>query len=400
MSDIEERKLNELGCRFISGFGFKSADFSDVGIPVIKIGNIQNRIVTIDPEGAHFPESKITEKISQVYLSENDVLIAMTGQGSVGRVGRLKLYGNTGALLNQRVGKFVCDEETISLDYLYYILTSDRYQDYLFNTGAGSGQPNLSPSLILETEIPWFEYKTQKAIASILSSLDDKIDLLHRQNQTLEQMAETLFRQWFVEEPDQGWKERPLSEFGQIICGKTPSKKKPEYFDGEYPFIKIPDMHGKTFVFDTQDSLSEEGFLSQEKKALPAKSINVSCIATVGLVTMNAFPSQTNQQINSIIPDDQYRYYLYCEMKNSYDLLHAMASGGTATLNLNTGNFSKIPVLQPDEETIEKFNEIVSPKFDKIFENQTQIRTLTALRDTLLPKFMSGEVRVDKPEKI
>src|SRR5690606_40285624 len=138
-----------------------------------------------------------------------------------------------------------------------------------------------------------------------------------RQKQTLEQMAETLFRQWFVENSNSDWEERPLSDFGQIICGKTPSKKKSEYFEGEYPFIKIPDMHGNTFVFETQDSLSEKGFLSQKKKALPAKSISVSCIATVGLVTMNAFPSQTNQQINSIISEEKYRYYLYCEMKNS-----------------------------------------------------------------------------------
>ena len=281
-------------------------------------------------------------------------------------------------------------------EFYFHWLKSPAGQFSLEGIISGSAQPKFNKTSFRAMEIPVPPIKEQRAIASVLSSLDDKIDLLHRQNETLEQMAETLFRQWFVENPNPEWEERPLSEFGQIICGKTPSKKKPEYFDGEYPFIKIPDMHGKTFVFDTQDSLSEEGFLSQEKKALPAKSINVSCIATVGLVTMNAFPSQTNQQINSIITDDEYRYYLYCEMKNSYDLLHAMASGGTATLNLNTGNFSKIPVLQPDEATLDRFNEFVSPMFDKIFENQTQIRTLTALRDTLLPKLMSGEVRVSE----
>jgi len=279
--------------------------------------------------------------------------------------------------------------------FLYYLSISPDFRDVAILSMTGSsGRQRVQTDVVKQHLFLLPSLPEQRAIASVLSSLDDKIDLLHRQNATLEKMAETLFREWFVEKGNPEWEERPLSEFGQIICGKTPSKKKPEYFDGEYPFIKIPDMHGKTFVFDTQDSLSEEGFLSQKNKALPAKSINVSCIATVGLVTMNAFPSQTNQQINSVIPDDEYRYYLYCEMKNSYDILHAMASGGTATLNLNTGNFSKIPVLQPDGETIDRFNEIVSPMFDKVFENQTQIRTLTALRDTLLPKLMSGEVRV------
>lgn len=285
--------------------------------------------------------------------------------------------------------------DILSPYYARYLFRARSFRGEVYQRVNGDVRYNISQSSLSEIPIFLPPLEEQHAIASVLSSIDDKIDLLHRQNETLEKMAETLFRQWFVENPNPEWKERPLIEFGQIICGKTPSKKKPEYFDGEYSFIKIPDMHGKTFVFDTQDSLSEEGFLSQKNKALPPKSINVSCIATVGLVTMNAFPSQTNQQINSIIPNDEYRYYLYCEMKNSYDLLHAMASGGTATLNLNTGNFSKTPVLQPDGETIDRFNEFVSPMFDKIFENQTQIRTLTALRDTLLPKLMSGEVRVN-----
>src|SRR5690625_2477527 len=233
--------------------------------------------------------------------------------------------------------------------FLYYLAVSPTIRFTAIKSMTGSsGRQRVQTDVVKEHVFDAPELPEQRAIASVLSSLDDKIDLLHRQNQTLEQMAETLFRQWFVEEADEGWEERPLSQFGQIICGKTPSKKKAKYFNGEYPFIKIPDMHGKTFVFDTQDKLSEEGFLSQKNKALPPKSINVSCIATVGLVTMNAFPSQTNQQINSIIPDDEYRFYLYCEMKNSYELLHSMSSGGTATLNLNTGNFSKIPVLLPD----------------------------------------------------
>jgi|26BtaG_2_1085354.scaffolds.fasta_scaffold00083_24 type I restriction enzyme S subunit len=261
----------------------------------------------------------------------------------------------------------------------------------------GAVQPKLNKRNLLSIPIllPEMEIE-QKAIAEVLSSLDDKIDLLHRQNKTLEAMAETLFRQWFVVEAEEEWEERSLSFFGNIICGKTPTKKKPHFFDGDIPFIKIPDMHGKTFVFDTIDTLTEEGKQSQFNKTIPPKSINVSCIATVGLVTLNAFESHTNQQINSIVPiKDDYRYYLYCAMKNIYDLLQAMASGGTATLNLNTGNFSKIKLPLPNNKRLDNFNEIAIPLFDKIFKNQNQIRTLENLRDTLLPKLMSGEVRVN-----
>ena len=235
----------------------------------------------------------------------------------------------------------------------------------------------------------------QSAIASVLSSLDDKIDLLHRQNTTLEKMAETLFRQWFVEEAKEEWEEVLLEKLGKIVCGKTPSKKVAEYFNGNIPFIKIPDMYGKTFVFDSEDSLTEEGLNSQQNKTIPPKSICVSCIATVGLVVMNAKTSQTNQQINSIIPaKDFYRYFIYLKMLTMKDDLLAMASGGTATDNLNTGNFSKIAIQLPSDTELKAFHETVNPLFEKIYTNQTQSLTLTALRHTLLPKLMNGEVRV------
>jgi type I restriction enzyme S subunit len=275
--------------------------------------------------------------------------------------------------------------------FIYYFLKTFDFKQF----NVGSAVPTLNRNHIHPLDIILPPLPEQKAIAAVLSSLDDKIDLLHRQNKTLEAMAETLFRQRFIEEAQEDWEEKPLSFFGEIICGKTPSKKNRNYFNGEIPFIKIPDMHENIFLFETTDNLTEEGKLSQSNKTLPSKSICVSCIATVGLVSMNAKESQTNQQINSIIPKkNYYRYFLYSTMKSDYELLHSMASGGTATLNLNTGNFSKIPVQYPGDNFLLAYQREVEPYFDKIFINQSQIRTLEKLRDTLLPKLMSGEVRV------
>lgn len=154
-------------------------------------------------------------------------------------------------------------------------------------------------------------------------------------------------------------------------------------------------MHDSVFILNTADSLTEEGKLSQKNKTLPAGSICVSCIATVGLVSITSKHSQTNQQINSIVPyKEEFRYFLYLFMKYCYDLLHAMASGGTATLNLNTGNFSNIIVPFPGNAVLKNFHLITSPIFNKLHQNLEQIRTLEKLRDTLLSKLMSGEVRV------
>lgn len=289
------------------------------------------------------------------------------------------------------------NKEKANPKFLFYQLV---HIDYTI-LNVGSAVPSLTVPVINEIEIQLPPLPEQRAIGEVLSSLDDKIDLLHRQNKTLEKMAETLFRHHFIDNAQDDWEEVPLSFFGEIICGKTPPKKRHEYFGGVIPFIKIPDMHGKTFVNTTTDTLTEEGKNSQLNKTLPPQSICVSCIATVGLVSMNIVESQTNQQINSIIPrKDIYRYFIYLLMKNSTDLLLAMASGGTATLNLNTGNFSTISVQCPKEELLESFHEEVKPMFEKILSNTKQIQTLEKIRDTLLPKLISGDVRVEYKEVV
>jgi type I restriction enzyme S subunit len=351
--------------------------------------NLSNGKILIKDETQRVSKAEF-EKHSKI-LNDRTLLLGINGT-----IGNLAYYQNEMVILGKSACYINLNDE-VDKRFIYYTFLSKHFQNYIEGIATGTTIPNVPLKGIREYSLKIPPLPEQAAIAEVLSSLDDKIDLLHRQNKTLEQLAETLFRQWFVVEADESWEEKKLLELGNIICGKTPSKKIHQYFVGKIPFIKIPDMHDKTFLFDTIDSLSENGADSQKNKTLPAKSICVSCIATVGLVSMNVFPSQTNQQINSIIPSkDIYRFFLYLKMKSMKDELLAMASGGTATDNLNTGNFSNIDITLPNEIVLNEFDEIVSPMFEKIYTNQTQIRTLTQLRDTLLPKLMSGEVRVGK----
>ena len=290
---------------------------------------------------------------------------------------------------------FKGNDGLVNSNFLYYLLSQDTFFEYVMLGSKGCKMPRGDKDHIMKWNVLLPPIDEQKRIAGVLSSLDDKIDLLNRENATLEALAETLFRHHFIENPDPIWKEMPVSYYGKVICGKTPSKKNTEYFGGEVPFIKIPDMHGNTYVFNSEDSLSEKGRISQREKTLPKDSIMVSCIATVGLVSMNAYEAQTNQQINSVVPyDEHYRYYLYCWLNSMYDELNTMASGGTATLNLNTGDFSRIGIPLPDETAIKEFHLQVEPLFAKIKSNQQQMQILAIQRDTLLPRLMSGEVEV------
>jgi len=288
--------------------------------------------------------------------------------------------------------------EVSDTDFVFYLSRWDEVRDYAeANLHGTSGRQRVPreafDNLVLNLPL----LPEQRAIAGVLSSLDDKIDLLHRQNKTLESLAESLWRKMFIEDADPNWKIGKLEDFGRIICGKTPSKNQPEYFNGKTLFIKIPDMHDHVFIFETTDSLTEQGKKSQANKTIPPRSICVSCIATVGLVAMNSVASQTNQQINTIIPNEAYqRYYLFLLMRNMTDDLYARASGGTATDNLNTGDFSRIEVTVPPGSVIKRFDELVKNQFEKIYINQSQIRTLSHMRDTLLPKLISGEISVSK----
>lgn len=221
---------------------------------------------------------------------------------------------------------------------------------------------------------------------------DNWNEILFSSSEVIEHIAESIFTDWFVNfdfpnhdgnlkstiigEIPNTWNLSQIREFGEIVCGKTPSKSNDEYFGDEIPFVKIPDMHGNVFIIKTEDSLSKTGGDSQRNKYLPAKSIMVSCIATVGLVSISSKRCQTNQQINSIIPSNPKScYYLYFMMKRLKDKLKDLGSGGSATLNVNTTTFSNIQIPKPDQTTLEQFDELVEPMFDKILFNSTQINS-------------------------
>ncbi len=350
------------------------------GLPLLKINNLLNN--TID----QYANPKLVPQ--KAILKRDDIIFTRTGQ--VGWV-----FTNKIGILHNNSFK-VIPSEKLNKKFLYWFLKQKSIYSYVQKVAAGSAQPDLNHGAFKTISIKYpTDLDEQKQIANILSSFDKKIELLKEQNQTLETMAQTIFKEWFVKNTKEEWKKKPLSYFGNIICGKTPSKGNSEYFAGNVPFIKIPDMHGNVFILKTIDTLSKIGKESQKNKTLPSKSICVSCIATVGLVSMNIVESQTNQQINSIVPHkDFYRYFIFFCMQLSYNLLHAMASGGTATLNLNTGHFSKIEVLKPDDETLKRFHEIAELIFDKILINSEQIQTLEEIRDSLLPKLMSGKIRL------
>lgn len=298
---------------------------------------------------------------------------------------------------------FRAKENLSDEDYLYYLICSSFVRDPAIKSMVGSsGRQRVQTDVIQNLEIDIPDLGTQRKVGGILKLLDDKIALNNRINKNLEQQAQTLYKSWFVDfAPYDGvmpskWIIGTVNDLAkEIVCGKTPSTKVADYYGSDVPFITIPDMHGNTYTVTTERYLSNYGAASQAKKTLPPNAICVSCIGTAGLVTLVASESQTNQQINSIIPKDEYSpFYIYLLMQTLSEVINNLGQSGSTIVNLNKGQFGKMKAMIPSITDMKAFDDLVSPLFALILENQKENIHLSSVREALLPELMSGELDV------
>ena len=302
--------------------------------------------------------------------------------------------------------------------FVYYFF--EYIKKEIQKSASGSIQDNINIDYLSKMRIKVPEKDYQDKIVEVLSSIDKKILLNNQINQELEAMAKTLYDYWFVQFdfPDQngkpykssggkmvynpelkreipeGWGVVTLGDFeSKIITGKTPSRANSDNFGGEIPFITIGDIRGNTFIYSTSESLTDLGASVQQNKYLPEGSLCVSCIATVGEIGFTTEWSHTNQQINSIVFEDETnRYYLYFALKNYFENANASAKTGNTFANMNKEDFSGIRIILPNKEIKNNFHEISEPYFAQIKCLQGQNQELTQLRDWLLPMLMNGQV--------
>jgi type I restriction enzyme S subunit len=334
------------------------------------------------------------ENSSTKLLQNGDVIIS--ARGTVGEIATIPFP----MAFNQSCYGLRAKSKIVTSDYLYYLIKHNV--SVLKKNTHGSVFDTITRKTFdnIEVEIPSIEI--QEKIASILSDYDEKIELNNEINNNLERQAQAIFKSWFVDfDPFGGnrpidWITGIVDDLGaKIICGKTPSTKKKEYYGGNTPFITIPDMHGCVYNVSTERYLSAAGVASQPKKTLPHNTVCISCIGTAGLVTLVSEKSQSNQQINSIIPKEGISaYYIYLLMQTLSETINKLGQSGSTIVNLNKTQFGKIPVTIPSEQVLCNFDTLCKPLFEMILSNQKENIKLANLRDTLLPKLMSGELDV------
>src|SRR5699024_11164463 len=316
---------------------------------------------------------------------------------------------------NQGFKSIIPNYKLTTSDFVYYLL---KYNiDKIKNVGSGSTFSEVSGKVMKNIEILLPPYEEQVGIANVLSSFDDKIENNNAIIANLEEQAQTIFKSWFVDfEPFQdgefieselgripnNWTVVTLKEVSEeIVTGKTPPTKDPENYGNKMPFVTIPDMHNNVYAIETERLLSDKGIDTQSNKVVPKNSISVSCIATVGLVTLIASDSMTNQQINTVITKENISsYYVYNHLKTQSDYLNAIGSSGSTTKNINKTTFSNLKMLLPSESILKKYHRLCEPIFEYILLIQKQNKKLVETRDTLLPKLMSGEIRVEEATEV
>lgn len=310
--------------------------------------------------------------------------------------------------------------EYLDVSYLYYYLKLNRQK------GIGSSQSQLIAPELASKKISIPNKTTQHQIASVLSSLDAKIELNNKINAELEAMAKTIYDYWFVQfdfpnaqgkpykssggkmvyneqlkrEIPEGWVVCELEKMeSNIITGKTPVTSEPKYYNGEVPFICIGDVRGNMHIVDTEIKLTYEGANTQVNKYIPAGAICVTCIASPGLVGFASKPSQTNQQLNSIVcSKNENKYFLYFYLKDYFK--YARAKTGNTFANMNKGDFSSILVIKPSKNILIGFTDKISSAINQILNNSLQNQQLTQLRDWLLPMLMNGQVTVGAAQEM
>lgn len=276
-------------------------------------------------------------------------------------------------------------------DFVYYLCRWSDVRDHAEKNFDGtSGRQRVPKQAFDDLYLNLPELSEQKSIASILSSLDDKIDLLHRQNATLEKMAETLFRQWFVEEAKEDWETGKLADEFDFTMGASPPG---ESYNEEG--IGIPMYQGNAdfgFRFPTN-----RVFTTDPKRLAEKHDTLIGVRAPVGEQNMANEKCCIGRGVAAFRYklDNSFYTYTFFKIKSLMDEIKQFNETGTVFGSISKSDFENIEIVIPDKISIQKFQNEAKPIDDKIITNTIQIRTLTALRDTLLPKLMSGEVRVE-----
>ncbi|MEI7851030.1 MAG: restriction endonuclease subunit S [Kiritimatiellales bacterium] len=367
-------------------------------------------------------------------LFPGDIVIANVG-ANAGTVFRVPDLGKPMTLGPNAV---LCRplEGTLNRDFFYYYLTGRDGQNSITSILGGSAQPKFNKTDFRSLQVPVLPLNEQKAIAHILGTLDDKIELNQKMNETLEAMAQALFKSWFVDfdpvraklegrkpagldpataalfpstfqdsplgQIPKGWEVCPLSEKIQLLSGGTPKTSEPTYWDGDIPWYSVRDAPSETdvWVIHTDKHVTRLGIANSAAHIFPEKTTIISARGTVGKLALTAVPMAMNQSCYGVRGITGYcDYFTYYLLREATAQLQ-QRTHGTVFDTITTETFKTLDCIFPPPKITAAFDKLAEPLLGQIRANIHQSRTLATLRDTLLPKLLSGELKIQEAEKM
>ncbi len=412
MSEWKEYRVDDVCLKVISGGtpNTRKSEYYGGLIPWVRTQEINfNRLydteIKISDEGLKNSSAK--------WIPENSIIIAMYG-ATAGKVAISKIPVTT----NQACCNLIINHEKFDYRFIYYNILS-RFEK-IADMAIGGAQQNLNGAMIKNLPISIPDLPTQIAIAEILSSLDDKIELNNNINKELEKLAQTLFKQWFIDfefpnengEPYQSsggemveselgmipknWEVRKLSALIRLTGGGTPKRSNAEYWDGKIKWFSIQDIpnDSQVFVVDTKEKITELGLNKSSTKLLPRGTTIITARGTVGKLALVAEPMAMNQSCYGVNGASGLgEFYTYFNLKNAVEKLRQNVHGAVFdTITSNT--FDTIKSIYGNNDLANLFEEIVRPMMEQIENHCRENQELSNLRDTLLPKLISGELNV------
>lgn len=412
------------------GSNLVSKDYVPDGVPVIRGQNMGDRWV--GGEFVFVSEDK-AKALEPNKARPGDLVF--TQRGTLGQVAIVPRSPYAEYIVSQSQMKLTPDPDKADVNYLYYAFLSPEQQEYIRNTAIQTGVPHTNLGILKKTPIALPPLSVQRKVAGILGALDDRIALLRETNATLEAMAQALFKSWFVDFdpvharargeqaqglpdhlaalfPDtleesllglvpRGWRVMPVGDTVECLGGGTPDTKNAEFWEpAEHPWTTPKDLSGlqSPVLLQTERKLSSAGLAKVSSGLLPAGTLLMSSRAPIGYLAIAQMPVAVNQGYIAMPPGGQLPpLYMLFWCRQNMDTIKSHANGSTF-MEISKKAFRPLPALVPPAEIVAEFQNIAAPLFERLVENEKQAQTLATLRDTLLPRLISGALRLPEME--
>ena len=390
---MKEKFLRELADIQTGPFGSQlhKEDYVADGTPIVTVEHLGNKMFSEQ----NLPRVSNTDKnrLKKYVLKQGDIVFSRVG--SVDRCSYVD-QKHDGWMFSRRCLR-VRPTSEIDSEYLYYYFCLEETKQFVRNIAVGATMPSINTKLLGEVVVTFPELEQQKRISGILSAIDSKIEVNQKINDNLEQQAATYFQELFINNANPVWQISTISDLGTVVGGSTPSKTKPEYYTNNgIAWITPKDLsiNKSKFISHGENDITELGLKNSSATVMPKGTVLFSSRAPIGYIAIASNEVTTNQGFKSVIPYSEIgTAFVYFFLKHSLPVIESAASGSTFK-EISGSAMKNIPAIIPDRNTLDQFNSFCAPIFaqQKILEEQNH--SLAMLRDSLLPKLMSGAIDI------